>query len=126
MRYSLIHPSDEYDFSKLEYGKGYDGNGYAIQDETGEIVAHAWFKILTENQLFMEKIEVFKKREGHGTAIVHFLFDEFNLDGISGIVMQEMGGRPYRFWQNLGAEISDEYYFWLERENLNQVKELAI
>lgn len=127
--YSLIALPDGHDYSKMEYGKGYQGNGYAVQDKAGKIVAYAWFTVDANKYCLMDKIEVLEKRKGHGNAIVHHLFEELNLQVMWGIVMQEMGGRPYYFWQQLGAEIGDDYYFWLGKESLTpvkQVKELAL
>lgn len=126
--YTMVQLQKEHDCSKLEYGKGYASNGYVFTDDTGEIVAYAWFNVFESKTISLEKIEVLQKRNGHGTAIIHFLFEEFDIKSMYGTVMQEMGGRPYYFWQSLGAEIDDYYFFTLDRENLTnlkQVKELA-
>lgn len=128
LEYSLIALPDGHDYSKMEYGKGYQGNGYAVEDKAGKIVAYAWFTVDANKYCLMDKIEVLEKRKGHGTAIIRYLFEKLNVQVMFGTVMQEMGGRPYYFWKSLGAEIDDYYFFSLERETVNQwrqVKELA-
>lgn len=106
---------ENHDYPEMYYDFGY-GQGYGIFQED-EVVAYAWFTISTstDNHVYMhlDMIEVIEKEQGNGTNIIHFLFEHYQLDSMSGTILIEDSMRPYYFWGSLGAELSateDDYW----------------
>lgn len=110
--YTLQALTQEHDYKEMTYNpRLYPG--HAIYQE-GRLVAYLWF-VVEDRELDMHMIEVIDKEQGHGTAIVHFLFDHFDIDTMCGYVLHENSLRPYYFWMSLGSTMSveDEDDYWM-------------
>jgi hypothetical protein len=128
--YTIVELTDAHDFSEMEFQKG-NSKAHGFLDEQGKCIAYAWYSV-NNHSLSMDMIEVLEKEQGHGTAIVQFLFDKLNLNRMEGLVLKDSSLRPYYFWLSLGStmEVADEdefmeYFqegldvdFELTRENL--------
>ena len=128
--YSIIDLPDSHDFTGMEFAKG-KSNAHGILNEQGEYVAYAWYSV-TDKFLYMNMIEVLEKEQGHGTAIVKYLFNELDINQINGVILEDESFRPYYFWLSLGStldvdsedEFMDCYYqgqdvnFELKKKNL--------
>jgi dimeric dUTPase (all-alpha-NTP-PPase superfamily) len=130
--YTIVELTDSHDFSEMEFGKGNSNSkAHGFLDEQGKCIAYAWYSV-NNHSLSMDMIEVLEKEQGHGTAIVQFLFVKLNLNRMEGLVLKDSSLRPYYFWLSLGStmEVADEdefmeYFqegldvdFELTRENL--------
>lgn len=106
--YRLEPLPEAHDFSAMAYSK-LGGQAIGVIDAEDTIIAYLWYE-LKDSTLSMDMIEVLEKEQGHGTAIVRFLFDELPIDQITGTVMYDYTLRAYYFWLNLGAwiDVQDE------------------
>lgn len=100
---------------------------HKIIDEEGISLAYIWFRVF-DCVLEIDFFEVVNKGKGIGKAVIHYLFDAFDLAGMKGEILRVDQERPYRFWTSLGAEIGgdfndygphDEIPFYLFLEQLN-------
>lgn len=102
--YILQKMPENHSYSEMNYTAG-EGDGYAVRDSNDTLIAYVWFEV-NENRANIEMIEVFDKGNGHGTNIVKFLFEHYELTEMSGSVMHDYDAISYFFWLSLGAEIN--------------------
>lgn len=82
--------------------------------ENDQIIGYLFAEKHDTHSLYIEFIEIVDdlKENGYGTKVVKSLFDEFNVNYLTGTVMVDDGHRAYYFWVSLGADLSvspDEY-----------------
>lgn len=129
--YEIILLPDTHDFSDMSISK-MDGDAVGfLHHETGRMVGYAWYDV-RDGVLDMHLIYVIDKEQGHGTAIVEFLFEELNLTAMIGSVMLDYNLCAWSFWDSLGADMEAktaeemldyvrqgwETFFELTKENL--------
>lgn len=117
--YTIKEMPADHKYPEMSYGNHGEG-GKAIY-QGASLIAYVWIH-LTEHEstkgvkrtMEMEMIEVIEKEQGHGTAIIKFLFRHFNLESMNGHVLFEDNMRPYYFWSSLGAEMQadNEAEYW--------------
>lgn len=129
--YQIIPLPETHDFSDMSISKG---NGDAVgflHHETGRMVGYAWYDIC-DGDMKLDLIYVIEKEEGHGTRIVHYLFDELKLESIFGSVMLNYDLCAWSFWESLNSDMEAktveameeriyqgwETFFELKKENL--------
>lgn len=129
--YEIVSLPDTHDFSDMSISKlDMDAVGF-LHHETGRIVGYAWYDV-RDGVLDMHLIYVIDKEQGHGTAIVEFLFEELNLTSMIGSVMLDYNLCAWSFWESLGSVLEAktaeemeeriregwETFFELTKENL--------
>lgn len=117
--YTIKEMPADHKYPEMSYGNHGEGGQAIYQGES--LIAYVWIH-LTEHEstkgvkrtMEMEMIEVIDKEQGHGTAIIEFLFRHFNLESMFGYVLYEDTMRPYYFWSSLGAKLDadNEAEYW--------------
>lgn len=69
------------------------------------------------NDLFIEIVELHTKGKGLGKVLVKELFNQLNLNSISGKVLYEDNHRPYYFWKSVGADIEDKLSEYVNKKD---------
>lgn len=109
--FQLVKMPENHDYVEMSYSPG-NGEGYAVLGENNARVGYVWIE-MEDNNAYIEMIEVFDKGNGHGTNIIKFLFEQYNLSEMSGSVKHDYDATPYFFWLSMGADINvedeDEY-----------------
>lgn len=117
--YTIREMPADHQYPEMSYGNHGEGGRAIYQGES--LIAYVWIHLTeiestkgVKRTMEMEMIEVMEKEQGHGTAIIKFLFRHFNLESMFGYVLHEDSMRPYHFWSSLGAKIdaSDEDEYW--------------
>lgn len=98
-----------YDFSERN-------DTYAISFNN-KIIAYTQFKI-TNNNMYLDLIEVITKRNGHGSNIIKWLINYYDLKEMQGFCLLEE--RAMNFWKNIGAEL---YYIDIEGYTIQELLE---
>lgn len=86
---------------------------YIIRNKSDEIICYLFCEEVNDS-LYIQFIEVVDefKGEGIGTDVVLSLFDQFNVDVLTGNIMIDPNYSAYYFWDSLGSDIDislDDY-----------------
>lgn len=97
------------EYIRMDYMMG-KGDPFVIERE-GEVLGYIWYE-LKGIEMYIEMFEIVKKGKGIGDEVIDYIFNNFDIEVITGYAEKSHWDSAYRFWSRLGARMfADEEEF---------------